>query len=254
MAQNKMLKEKLQTILESVQKYARAIKVLAGAEVAIVVLFQIMPHNTNATREGGRDGGGAAEMEVLRQRVEEEEEEEEEENNTTATSMFGIICAVYGKDTALEIVNNMLNNMHIAAALGYVITEYRKGKVQRECVYYLLRKYHELTLTYRKLIETYIFGNDHPIEAGLNTIFMTLPYYKEYKSSTLFQSACYRLGRNAVVKIIEDTLQQQKHSASSSSSSSSLSSRSSMNTMLALMYAATINDKNNTRRTTTMQQ
>ena len=161
--------------------------------------------------------------------------------------MFGIICAVYGKDTALEIVNAMLNNMHMTAALGYVITEYRKGKVQRECVYYLLRKYHELTLKYRKLIETYIFGNDHPIEAGLITIFMTLPYYKKYKSTTLFQTACYRLGRNAVVKIIEDTLQQQQHSASSSSSSSSLSSRSSMNTMLALMYAATINDKNNNR-------
>ena len=53
--------------------------------------------------------------------------EEEEENSTTATSMFGIICAVYGKDTALEIVNAMLNNMHMTAALGYVITEYRKG-------------------------------------------------------------------------------------------------------------------------------
>ena len=66
MAYNKMLKEKLQKILESVPKYARAIKVLAGAEVAIVVLFQIMPHNTNVTREGGRERGRAAEMEVLR--------------------------------------------------------------------------------------------------------------------------------------------------------------------------------------------
>ena len=66
MAYNKMLKKTLQNTLERVQKYAKAIKVLAGAEVAIVVLFQIMPHNTNVTREGVRDRGGAAEMEVLR--------------------------------------------------------------------------------------------------------------------------------------------------------------------------------------------
>ena len=106
-------------------------------EVAFVLLFQIIQRNANATREGDGEGGGAAEMEE-----EEVVVEEEEENNTTATSMFGIICTVYGKDTALEIVNDMLNNkiMNITTALGFAITQYRGGKVQPECVYYLLRK------------------------------------------------------------------------------------------------------------------
>ena len=216
-------------LLKRVRMHATMLVDFAGAEVAIVVLFQIMQNNNTSAREGG----GAAETEV----------EEEEEHDETPTSMFEIICVVFGKEKAMEIVNDMLNNktMNIITALVLATTQYRKGKVQRECVYYVLRKQHELTHMYCNLMETTILRNDRSIERGLITIFMTtLPNKEDNNSTTLFQNACHGLGRNTVVETIEDILQQQQRTTSSSS----LSSRSSVNTMLALVSAATLNDNN----------
>ena len=239
-AQEKTLQEKHQELLGSVRRFLTIMVNVAGAEIAIVVLFQIM-HNK---REGGRDGVRAAEAEM-----ETEVEEVDQEGKTT--SMFEVICAAYGKDTAMDIVNDMLNTttLNITTALVLATTQYVKGKVQRECVYYVLRKQHELMQTYRKLMETMIRGNDRSIEIGLIAIFMTmvLPNKEDNNNSTttLFQTACQQLGRKIVVEIIEDILQQQQRAASSSS----LSSRSSMNTMLALVFAAEINDAYNNDQT-----
>ena len=63
-----------------------------------------------------------------------------------------------------------------------------------------------------KLMETTTLGNDRSIEVGLIAIFTTTLTKKEDNSTTttLFQTACHGLGQNIVVKIIEDTLQQQQ--------------------------------------------
>ena len=245
MTRRELLKEGRRKLLGFIRMVLNSITDEAGGEVAIVILFQILQNTTNASIEDDEEGSGAAEMEAEEEEVEEEEddeEEEEEENTTTATSMFEIICFIFGKDTAMEIVDDMWNTSatNITTALGYAITEYGEGKVQLECVYYLLRKQLKLSHTYRNIMEIMIRGN-RSIEIGLIAIFMTatLPNKEDDIIST-FQLACYRLGRNIVVEIIDDILQQQR-----AASSSSLSSRSCINTMRALVYAATINDAYN---------
>lgn len=89
-AQEKTLQEKHQELLGSVRRFLTIMVNVAGAEISIVVLFQIM-HNK---REGGRDGVRAAEAEMKT-----EVEEGDQEGKTT--SMFEIISAAYGKDTAI---------------------------------------------------------------------------------------------------------------------------------------------------------
>ena len=213
MTRRELLKEGRRKLLGFIRMVLNSITDEAGGEVAIVILFQILQNTTNASIEDDEEG-----------------------------TMFEIICFIFGKDTAMEIVDDMWNTSatNITTALGYAITEYGEGRVQRECVYYLLRKQLKLSHTYRNIMEIMIRGN-RSIEIGLIAIFMTatLPN-KEDDIISDFQLACYRLGRNIVVEIIDDILQQQR-----AASSSSLSSRSCINTMRALVYAATINDAYN---------
>ena len=225
------LKREHRKLLGCIRKFLTLVVDVTDAEVAIVVLFQIMSRNTNATREGVGEEGGAAEMEV-----------EVGEHTQKPSSVFEIVCILFGKEAAMEIVNDMLNNktMNITTALGDVITGYRKGSVQRECMYYLLRKHQELTHMYRKLMENMIRGNT--IELGLIAIFMQNKEDNNNSITTWFQTACHRLGRNIVDEIIEDILQQQQLAVSSS-----VLSRSSVNTMLALEHAAAINDNSNNK-------
>ena len=231
-ARREMLKEQRRKLLGIIRNFLKGTVDLASAEVAMIILFQILQNTTKATiREGGGEGGGmAVEFEV------------EDEEHTNTTSMFEIICIDHGKDTAMDIVHDLLNknDMNITTALGYASTGYGEGKVQRECVYYLLRKHQELTHMYRKLMENMIRGNT--IELGLIAIFMQNKEDNNNSITTWFQTACHRLGRNIVDEIIEDILQQQQLAVSSS-----VLSRSSVNTMLALEHAAAINDNSNNK-------
>lgn len=65
---------------------------------------------------------------------------EEERENTT--SMFEIICFDYGKDTEMEILDGIMTNQTMNSTTTLVLTTKKdmEGKVQRGCVYYLLRK------------------------------------------------------------------------------------------------------------------
>ena len=70
----------------------------------------------------------------------EEEVKEEERENTT--SMFEIICFDYGKDTEMEILDGIMTYKTMTSTTTLVLTTKKdmEGKVQRGCVYYLLRK------------------------------------------------------------------------------------------------------------------
>ena len=65
---------------------------------------------------------------------------EEERENTT--SMFEIICFDYGKDTEMEILDGIMTNQTMNSTTTLVLATKKdmEGKVQRGCVYYLLRK------------------------------------------------------------------------------------------------------------------